>query len=210
MTECTRLTFEAFADALAPNIACTTTAIDDYLQCIAERGCVAATECSLIQNAYVRACRDLVEDFAFQAPLTDCQRPGRLGRAMGCPDSPSLGSALGAGVWRGDTTGGGDDVTLGCHPDAVDFDSADLSAEWRAPAAGTYRIALDRVTFFGQLAVLDGCGGAELACESSAGGLLRQVSVEVELEALQAVVLVVEGARVTESGYFSLDITQLE
>jgi len=76
-------------------------------------------------------------------------------------------------------------------------------------AAGIYRFSTENSAFVTQIGILDGCGGAELACASSNGSSYGGAELWLSVEALQNVVIVLEGYSVTDSGYVALSVQPL-
>jgi hypothetical protein len=203
--------FPAFADELAPRYTCLARARNGIATCIEERGCSALEECQVIRDAARGSCGPLsYAEVEFESLHEGCQRATRLGLPSGCPDSTSIGSALGTRVIAGDSTGRGDDFTLSCHWDFEGFEAADVTVEWQAPATGTYRFGTENSDFATQLGVLDGCGGAELACSSPGGASFGSAEITLQLAAEQRVLIVLEGYHVLQTGYYALSVTQLE
>jgi hypothetical protein len=179
--------------------------------CIEERGCSSLDDCQVIRDAERGGCGPLsYAEVEFANLHESCQRATRLGTPSGCPDLPPLGSALGVKVVEGDSSGAGDDITLSCHWDFAGFESADVTVEWQAPAAGTYRFGTENSDFATQLGLLDGCGGAELACSSPGGQRFGSAEITLSLAAQQRVLIVLEGYHMAQTGYYALSVTQLE
>lgn len=207
---CELTAFQMASIELGPRYSCFAGARDASASCIEEGGCGALSACELARDQVRPSCGPLVfADAGFLDFTASCERSMRLGTPSGCPDVVSLGSALGAKVFEGTTTGAGDDITLSCHGDWDDYESADVTFEWQAPAAGRYRFGSDNSAFATQMGVLDGCGGTELACASSSGTTFGGASVTLSLEAMQRVVVVLEGYGVTQSGYYALSVTEV-
>jgi hypothetical protein len=125
---------------------------------------------------------------------------------LDCADM-DLGSALGANVASGSTSGAGNDLTScgGMGPE--------LSFAWVAPATASYTIdtCASDFTYDTVLSVHDGsCTGPSLACNSDACGLSGLLSrVTVSLQQGQGVVIVVDGANIVVGGNYQLAITQM-
>lgn len=117
----------------------------------------------------------------------------------GCP-AADLGSSLAQVATLGTTQGAGDDSEGSCGGVGAD----DIAFAWAAPEAGTYRIATDGSVLDTVLYVRDSCEGDELACNDDNGSTTSAVSIE--LEAAQAIVVVVDGA--AGAGDFHLSIEQ--
>jgi hypothetical protein len=203
--------FPLFADELASRYTCLARARNSAATCIEERGCSALDECQVIRDAARGGCGPLdYAEVGFADLYEGCQRATRLGLPSGCPDFTSIGSALGPQVITGDSTGAGDDVTLSCHWDFAGFEAADVTVEWQAPATGTYRFGTENSDFATQLGLLDGCGGAELACSSPGGASFGSAEITLSLAALERVLIVLEGYHVLQTGHYALSVSQLE
>jgi hypothetical protein len=122
-----------------------------------------------------------------------------------CPEL-DLGSEVGEALATGTTVGFSNDRSSSClfTPDTA----PDRAFSWTAPAAGTYvfdTIGTDSDAFDTVLEVLDGtCDGTSLGCHD---GFVAS-RVEVELDADQTVVVVVDGYA-SEAGDFVLNIHAL-
>jgi hypothetical protein len=127
----------------------------------------------------------------------DCAADGAC--ALVCPDDV-LSGALPI-VVNASTVGETADHEASCAPTVG---ASDLAWEFTAPAAANYRFDTAGSTFDTVLTVLDGCGGAELACNDNAGGGV-QSGVQVALAAGQTVVVVVDGWD-TASGPVTLNV----
>jgi len=208
---CELAAFSLTSRELGPRYACLADARSRSATCLEERGCAGRSECETARNVARSACGGLVSaDLTFAEFDDGCQRLFRLGSPSGCPDVAAAGSALGARVFRGNTTGAGDDVTLSCHWDFEGFESADLLVEWQAPAAGVYRFSTENSAFSTQIGILDSCAGAELACGTSDGSSFGGASLALSLQAQQSVVVVLEGYSLLNSGYVVLNVESLE
>ncbi len=115
--------------------------------------------------------------------------------AATCPeDTVTSGAPL-----AGDTTGRPSSVQPGC----VSQVGADTTVEFTAPTAGTWGFSTNGSAYDTVLVVLDGCGGAELACDDDSGeGTRSQLSVD--LLAGQTVILGVDGSSPIQQGDFVL------
>jgi hypothetical protein len=122
---------------------------------------------------------------------------------LACVDEVSSGGAPLS--LTGATDGEGDDLLPSCAPSAGGEDRA---IAWTAPAAGDYVFDLAGSDYDTTLAVLDGCTGAELACNDDwlAGGASQVV---VSLEAQQQVVVLVDGRR-NQAGAYRLNVAPRE
>jgi hypothetical protein len=204
---CDLAAFSLNSNELGPRYACLAQARDESASCIEAAGCAGLSECEATRDTARGSCGPAVyADVTFAEFADGCQRLTRLGVPSGCPDVVPAGTALGSKVFTGNTTGSGDDVTLSCHWDFDNFESPDLLVEWQAPAAGVYRFSTENSGFVTQLGILDGCGGAELACASSNGSSFGGAELLLSLDALQTVVVVLEGYSLTDSGYVALSV----
>lgn len=70
--------------------------------------------------------------------------------------------------------------------------SPDYAFQWTAPADGAYRFDTEGSAFDTVVYLLDGCMGAELACNDDAGG--PSAAAAVALSAGQSIIIVVDGA----------------
>lgn len=186
---CAERVYPAFAGELAAATECSTRILDAFAACmgrVADCGADALNACEAARAEAASGCEDAPPDplEAFFAAIGACA----AGPAGACPDEALASGALGE-VWAGNTFGRGDDVALDC---AAGRGAPDVALAWTAPAAGTYAFDTFGSAFDTTLAVLDGCGGAELACGEDAGER-RTSSVEVRLDAGQAVVVIVDG-----------------
>lgn len=206
---CRLSAFAPNARDLGPRYACLGETRNASANCIEQRGCGALEDCEATRDRARRACLGNLSyaDVQFSDFDTSCERLTRLGSKKGCPDAMLAGSLLGPQVFEGNTTGAGDDVTLSCRPSFDEFGSADLVVQWQAPAAGLYAFSTENSSFVTQIGILDGCGGAELACASSSGSTFGEAETRVQLEAQQAVSIVLEGYEVLESGYVRLNVS---
>lgn len=131
------------------------------------------------------ACADGFDDDADQ--LVDCVDPDCAGAScdLACPELDADGFPTEV---AGDTTGGADAASPSCSLGP----SSDRSIRFEAPTAGRYGFAIgDDAPFDSVLAVLQGCGGRELACAD-----LPDVSgeaVAVDLDRGEQVTVVVDG-----------------
>jgi hypothetical protein len=100
----------------------------------------------------------------------------------------------------GDNTGDADDFLLSC---TFGGDGEDVTYEFTAPTAGTWRFSTVGSTIDTVLGVLDTCGGTELACDDDGGGSLTSITT-ADLTAGQTVVVVVDGYDEFESGDYQL------
>ncbi|MBI3073662.1 MAG: right-handed parallel beta-helix repeat-containing protein, partial [Deltaproteobacteria bacterium] len=120
-----------------------------------------------------------------------------------CPMT-DLGTATGAGVAVGTTTGG----TTSMHPTCYYSYNAtpDKIFRWTAPAAGTYTFDTFGSAFNTVLSVLDNgsCGGAVLGCNDDTAGV--QSRVQVDLAFGQQVAIAIDG-NYSASGAYQLNIT---
>ncbi|MGE0789925.1 MAG: CAP domain-containing protein [Sandaracinaceae bacterium] len=82
----------------------------------------------------------------------------------------------------------------------------DFAYEFTAPEAGRYEINTVGSTFDTLLSIRAGCGMAELACNDDIGRGMPQSELEIELEACQTILIVVDGYNAMESGAFQLEI----
>jgi hypothetical protein len=114
-----------------------------------------------------------------------------------CPDE-DIGSVVPQTI-LGNNTGLGDAHYLSCGNGGGE----DATYQFTAPFAGTYVFDTFGSPFDTMLAVITGCGGAELACNDDAMGLQSQVTVP--LAAGQVVIIVVDGYS-GATGPFTLNI----
>jgi hypothetical protein len=200
--------FALYADDVGNRYACLGRLREASSACIETRGCEALAECEEERAQARGTCGGVVSaDAEFGRFVEACERNERLGVGSACPDAVIEGTPLGLAAFEGSTTGAGDDVTLSCHWPLENFESADLVVAWRAPEAGTYRFGTENSAFSTQLGVLDGCGGAELACASSDGSTFGAAALTLTLAAEQTVFIVLEGYYLTESGYVRLNVS---
>jgi hypothetical protein len=208
---CDLAAFSLNSNELGPRYACLAQAREASASCIEAAGCAGLSQCEATRDTARGTCGPAVyADVTFAEFADGCQRLTRLGVPSGCPDAVPAGAALGSNVFTGNTTGSGDDVTLSCHWDFDNFESPDLLVQWQAPAAGVYRFSTENSGFVTQLGILEGCGGAELACGSSSGSSFGGAEVLLSLDALQTVVVVLEGYSLTDSGYVALSVNPLQ
>jgi len=207
---CELAAFSLYSSELGPRYACLAQARSASASCIEARGCGLLSGCEATRDMARSTCGGLVyADVGFAEFDDGCQRLTRLGSPSGCPDVAVAGTALGAKIFSGNTTGAGDDVTLSCHWDFEGFESADLLVEWQAPAAGIYRFSTENSAFVTQLGILDGCAGNELGCAQGDSSSFGGAELTLSLEALQKVVVVLEGYSLLDSGYVALSVQPL-
>jgi hypothetical protein len=207
--QCELMAFALHSDELGERYACLAATRNGSADCIEARGCLALADCEAEREEARRACTlPVYADVEFGSFVDACERADRLGRGSGatCPDAVVEGEPVGLQVFEGNTTGAGDDVTLSCHWDFDNFESSDLVVEWRAPEAGTFLFSTENSSFTTQLGVLDGCGGAELACATTDGTVFGGAALALPLTAGQTVFIVLEGYALTHSGYVRLNV----
>ncbi len=118
-----------------------------------------------------------------------------------CPDA-DLGARTGIALVRASTFGGVDGLQGSCGGE----DTEDVVFGWRAPAAGAYAFRLFDPRYQAVLYVLEGdCEGAELGCSPAPD----VGAVELDLDAGESVVIVVDG-REGNAGGFELDVLALD
>lgn len=119
--------------------------------------------------------------------------------AVSCPEEELSGPL--PIVVQGSTFGLGDEFTGNCNEN----EASDLTYGFTAPAAGLYTFTTSGSSYDALIYVLDGCGGAELACNDDAPYLGTEAEVQVQLAAGQEVTVVVDGFG-PESGDFTLTV----
>lgn len=166
----------------------------------AEQGCVGAGDCAVPPTGNPNvSCIDL-DGNGFNDCYLDCAA-GQLcpdgmvcygfsycmwSTAPGvCPDL-DIGNAVPQSI-MGDNTGLGDDHFTSCGNGGGE----DELYEFTAPFAGTYVFDTFGTAYDTILAVLDSCGGVELACNDDT--MVLQSQVMVPLAAGQTVIIVVDG-----------------
>lgn len=207
---CELRAFAQNSDELGERYACLGRLRDASVDCIAAQGCGALEACEAERTAARSMCGGVVyADTEFGDFVDACERFDRFGTGSdaACPDATVESMPVGQMVFEGDTTGAGDDVTLSCHWDFEGFESPEVVVEWRAPEAGTYTFSTENSAFTTQLGVLDGCGGAELACASSDGTVFGGAALALPLAADQTVFIVLEGYSAGDSGYVRLNVS---
>lgn len=184
----------------------------------AQSACYAAI--SGCREEAVQACDDLVDeglaacDPAFvELPSDDffdaldaCVADEIVGEATGCaPGDPS--SSVGPQVFSGSALGAGDDLEPSCETSS----SADVELAWTAPATGRYRFTTDGTSAEVALAIYEGCGGSELACDAWMEGEEpnRQSVVELDVEAGETYLVVVDFLFDSTVGEYRVGITAL-
>jgi hypothetical protein len=169
---CQAAAFTGYADCTEP-AGCDEAAIDVCLDALVEE--LIACETDDAYDEAVDAC--IVENVVGTEPST-------------CPEGKAS-STVGEAVFTGTTLLAGDDVTPECSVEG----SPDRVFEWTAPEAGIYTFDTNGSSYDTVLALLDGCDGAELACDDDAEeediGLRSRVTLTVE--AAQSVFVVVDG-----------------
>ncbi|MBX2801243.1 MAG: hypothetical protein KTR31_26435, partial [Myxococcales bacterium] len=118
-----------------------------------------------------------------------------------CPDIVSAGVLPETLV--GDTIGDIDEVQL-----IGKKGSGDVFIEYTAPQAGDYLFDLVGSDFDAALAVLDGCGGTELAFGDDDLGVIPSVPVNLALG--QTVIIAIDGGEKNAEGNFVLNINEVE
>jgi hypothetical protein len=124
---------------------------------------------------------------------------------LGCADV-DLGSALGAPVFTGDTTGlSDDDLSPGCGGDVA----GDIYLAWTAPATDRFLFDTCGSAFDTVLSAREGDCGLELKCSDDVevAPCELQSRFTLDLTAGQRIILVVDGYG--EEGAFVLNIGQL-
>lgn len=147
----------------------------------------------------LEVCNDGIDqncDEAVDCADTDCV--GAPGCLAVCADLP-LASPVPV-LANGTTVGRNNDTIPGCNAYST---ANDVAYEWTPPANGLYTIDLVGSAYDTMLYVLDGCGGAELACNDDFVGLQSQV--QVQLFAGQPVIIVVDGFG-ANNGQYTLNI----
>jgi len=120
----------------------------------------------------------------------------------GCCDGDDIGSLVGFGVALGTTAGAGDDQELSCDGTPGE----DVVLFWTAPATQTFTLDTTGSDFDTVLAVLDDCGGSELACNDQAF-FSNQSSVTLDAVAGTTYAIVIEGWD-TATGNYQLNISE--
>ena len=115
-----------------------------------------------------------------------------------CPDV-DLGSAVGPAVGGADTRFDLDDSTISCGS----IGSRDVAFAWTSAASATWRFDTGGSAVDAALAVADGCGGSERACDASTGA----ATVLVPVVAGGSVVVIAE---TPVPGVVTLNIEALE
>lgn len=202
--ECFTAAFEARRATLAPTFECETDANVDYLMCVRAASCeeAALDSCDEASSTARDACPTAPdgEINAFAEDGLVCIGERLVGPAEGgCPnETVTLGAEL-----RVSTVQRGDDNVSECGGDGA----ADVTVAFTAGAAGNYVFSTVGSDFDTVLSVLDSCEGVELDCDDDGAG--RQSSLELELEAGQSVVVVIDGFNVDDAGDARLNITAL-
>lgn len=173
-------------------------------------GCdqTAIQACDDAVDASTAACNPAFADIppdAYFDDLDACVAAEVVGPATGCAaGSPS--APVGPAAFSGSAVGRGDDVAPSCDSAT----SADVEHAWTAPTTGRYRFTTDGTVAEAAVVVLDGCGGAELACDAwTDDAPNRQAVVELDVVQGQTYVLVVDFAFDSTVGPYQLNITAL-
>jgi len=103
--------------------------------------------------------------------------------------------------WETLATGLSDDV----YPLCSFGGDEDALLAWTAPSDGTYRFSTEGSGFNTVIALLDGCGGTEIACGNNQVGVFGVVSRD--FVAGESVVIVID-SHLGETGPYTLDISQ--
>lgn len=90
--------------------------------------------------------------------------------------------------------------------DAVD----DAAFRFIAPHAGRYRISTEGSAFDTTLSIREGCTGREIVCNDDAAPRMLFSRVSIDLEACQAITIVVDGFDASQAGAFVLHIDAVE
>lgn len=186
-TRCSADVLARFAACMASAATCDTGALNECERARAEAGASCADASPERIDALFHA-------------IGDCA----TGPADACPAETIADGALGASVLAGSTFGHGDDELPSC---SEGHGAPDLTVGWTAPTSGTFIFDTFGSTFDTTLAVLDGCGGAELACGEDAGER-RTSELEVSLEEGQAVIVVIDGFNELATGSFVLNVRE--
>lgn len=181
----------------------------------AEQGCVAPGDCAVPSTGNPNvSCNDLdgngVNDCYLDCSVGQLCPDGMVCYGFSycmwsiapgmCPDL-DIGNAVPQSI-MGDNTGLGDDHFTSCGNGGGE----DATYQFTAPFAGTFVFDTFGTAYDTILAVLDGCGGAELACNDDTMTLQSQVMVP--LAAGQTVIIVVDGYS-GATGPFTLNITAM-
>jgi hypothetical protein len=166
----------------------------------------AATDvCNTDYFVAVAACPqpDASAQADFDAALRACTSGGGGGGPQidVCPED-DLGSATGASVATGSTTGDDNDVASSCGGDFAN----DAAFTWVAPTTGNVTISNTGSDFDTVLHVFAGnsCAGAELACDDDGGDFIDS-SITLGVTMAQSIVIVVDGFG-SDDGDFVLNI----
>ena len=130
----------------------------------------------------------------------------------GCstPNLPSCadvtaGSALGAMVYTGTTSGASSDLDGTCH---TNYDAEEFVVAWTAPSDGTFIFSLAGSSFDTVLYALDDTCQQELVCNDDTHGLTSEV--RLTLDAGDTIALVVDAYDSSISGSFELSVGESE
>lgn len=119
-----------------------------------------------------------------------------------CP-ATVIGSALGAAVATGSTTGWGDSYTSSCGGGG----EADVTVSWTAPTTGRFAFSTQGSTFDTVLSARSSCAGAVLGCNDDDSGGGSHSRLQLDLTAGEQVVLVIDS--IIGSGTYQLAITAI-
>ncbi len=119
--------------------------------------------------------------------LTDCADPDCAAETSCVPVCPDDTLLVSPSTLSDSTLGAPDSHTPTCAVSSA----SDLTVEFTAPADGDYTFDTLGSAFDTVLYALDGCGGAELACNNDTAGILSEITLTMVTD--QVVVLVVDG-----------------
>ncbi len=88
--------------------------------------------------------------------------------------------------------------------------ATDVAYQFTAPSAGLYEFSTVGSAYDTVLSIRQGCDGAEIACNDDLAQGSQQSVVEVQLEACETVLVVVDGYNTNASGAFRLQVTARE
>lgn len=199
---CLRQTYLDHAADVVAYYTCAAETELGYADCLTAAACdnEASAACYESRATELEACPAVGDEIvsAFTTDLDLCVS----GPPSGCPDQ-ERGSEL--GLFGNTTEGLGNDRRGSCGGLA-----ADEIHRWTAPISGTYRFETTGTEFDTVLYIMTSCTGeTELGCNDDTSAGTTTSSLELELEADQSVIIVVDGWELGDDGHYILSISRL-
>jgi hypothetical protein len=162
--------------------------------------------CSDAPNCYESDCSDGVDndgDGLFDCDDDECSEDSYCFTSCAVSD---LGGAIGEPAGAGDTTGATDDFTSTACALSSLGGGLDAAHSWTAPYDGCFTFSTAGSSFDTVLSVYDTCIGDELDCNDDLGSSAYSEVSDVELDAGDLVVLVVDGYDSSDFGAYEVNV----